>query len=90
MDKLPVSKLKGIKVYIENDLYDLALLKLKLNDAREKSIGSNSKSRPTINGFAKEFAEFINSLYPDYDKVFSVVKKHKLSLGAVIDFDENL
>lgn len=90
MDRLPVSKLKGINIYTDNDLYDVAVLMLKLIDAKARLERSNSKSRPTVNGFAKQFAQFIDNLYPDDNKVFMAIKEHKLPLGAVIDFDESL
>jgi len=89
MDRIPLSKLKGIKVYIENDLYELALLKLKLIDAKANHEGSNTKRRPTVNGLGKRLAQFIDSLHPDYDKVFSIIKEHKLPLGAAIEFDDS-
>jgi hypothetical protein len=87
---LPVSRLKGISIYYNNDLYDLASLMLKLNDARSNYEGSNSKSRPTINGLAKRFAELINLCSPDYAPVMETIKKHRLPLGAMIEFDENI
>lgn len=89
MERLSLSKLKGIKVYVENDLYELALLNLKLIDAKAKHDGSNTRTRPTVKGLGNKFAQFIDSLNPDYNKVFSVIEEHKLPLGAAIDFDDS-
>ena len=87
MDRILLSKLKGINIYIENDFYEMALLMLKLTDAKAKHNKSNIISRPTVNGLGKKFAQFIDSIYPDYDTVFSVIKEHKIPLGATIEFD---
>jgi len=89
-DKLPLSKLKGIRVYCEDDLHDLALLMLKLKDARAAYEGTNAISRPTVNGLAKTFAQFINPCYPDYGPVFAVVEEHGLPLEATIEFDDRI
>lgn len=88
--KLPLSKLKGIGVYYEDDLYELALLTLKLYDAREAYIGSNTTVRPTVYGLARRFAEMINQTNPDCAPVFAVIEKHKLPLRASIEFDERI
>ncbi len=90
MDKLPLSKLKGINVYAENDLYETALLMLRLCDAKAKYDSSKTKSRPTVNGLGKQFALFIDVLHPDYDTVFSVIEKHNLPLNATIEFDDEI
>ena len=90
VDKLPLTRLKGIRVYCEDDLHDLALLKLKLNDARAAYEGTNAISRPTVNGLAKTFAKLINPCYPDYGPVFAVVEEHGLPLGATVEFDDRI
>ena len=90
LDRLPLSRLKGIGVYCEDDLHDLAFLMLKLNDARAAYEGSTSISRPTVNGLAKTFAQLINARNPDYGPVFAAVEKHDLPLGAVIEFDDKI
>ena len=89
MNKILLSKLKGINIYTENDFYEMALLMIKLTDAKAKHDKSNIISRPTVNGLGKTFAQFIDSINPDYDKVFSVIKKHKVPLGVAIEFDDN-
>ena len=89
MDRILLSKLKGINIYIENDFYEMALLMLKLTDAKAKYDESKIISSPTVNGLGKKFAQFIDSIHPDYDKVFSEIKKHKVPLGIAIEFDDN-
>lgn len=89
LEKVPLSRLKGIAVYVQDDLYNLARIKLELNDARAKYEGSTAIARPTINGLAKLFAGFIDACTPDYDYVFAVIQRHKLPLTATIDFDES-
>jgi hypothetical protein len=85
---VPLSRLKGISVYFENDLYDLALLTLKLYDARAAYMKTkNIKVRMTMNGLAMTMAELIDACHPDYDKVFTVVKTHGFDLAASIDYD---
>ena len=55
-EKIGVSSLKNISVLYEGDIYDLACLLLKVHDAKDR--GTNSKSRHTINGFAKSYSMF--------------------------------
>jgi hypothetical protein len=81
-DWLPVSSLKGIGVYYEDDLHDFALLMLKLKYARAAYEDTNLIPRPTVNGLAKKFAELIDVSYPDYGPVFAVIEKYDLPLGA--------
>ena len=84
---VPVSKLKGVQVYYENDLHDFAVLKLKLNDARARHDQSGTVSRPTVYGLARLFAGFIDRCHPDYDIVFSVIEDHGFPLDATVRFD---
>ncbi len=89
-DKLPLTRLKGIRVYCDDDLHDFALLMLKLKDARAAYEGTNVISRPTVNGLAKEFARLIDPCYPDYEPGLAAVEEHGLPLGATIDFDDRI
>ena len=90
IDAIPLSKLKGIKVYYEDDLYDLALLILRLRDARAKHESSKTRSRPTVNGLIRELASLTNPTMPDEDTVFSAIEKYKLPLNVGIEFDEDI
>lgn len=84
----PVSRLKGIKIYYDNDLYEFAMLQLKLCDARAVYEGTNARTRPTVNGLAKTFAGLVNTCYPDYATVLAAIDRHGLSLAASIHFDD--
>lgn len=84
----PVSKLKGIRIYYDNDLYEFAVLQLKLYDARAAYEGTNSRRRPTVNGAMKTFAALIDPCYPDYAIVLAAIQQNGLSLGASIDWDD--
>ena len=90
METIPISRLKGINIYIDNDLYDVAFLMLKLIDAKAKADASVYKSRPTLNGLVIKFSQFIDRVNPDKDKVLSVLKKHKLPMNASIVFEEEI
>ncbi|MBT9588951.1 hypothetical protein IV102_36795 [bacterium] len=83
----PVSRLKGIKIYYDNDLYEFAMLQLKLYDARAVYEGTNSRSRSTVNGLVKNFAGLINACNPDYATVLAAINRLGLSLRASIEFD---
>ena len=87
---LPLSKLKGINVYCENDLHDFARLMLTVWDAHAAHHGQNSVSRPTVNGLARKFASFANVLQPDNDYVDALIARHGLHRGAVIKFDDGI
>jgi hypothetical protein len=89
IDAIPLSKLKGINVYYENDLYDVAFLILKLRDARAKHELSNTRSRPTVNGLVRDFASLIDPSMPDEKTVFSAIEKCKFPLNVGIEFDED-
>lgn len=88
--QLPLSKLKGLSVYCQDDLHDLASFMLKLNDARAAYEGSTAITRPTVHGLAETFAELINPCSPDYGPVFAVVEERKLPLRASIEFDDRI
>jgi hypothetical protein len=87
---LAVSRLKGISIYFEDDLYQLALLMLKLRAGRSAYEDSKSYAMPTVNGLAKRLAELVDQCYPDYDTVFAVIERHDLPLGTAIELDENV
>ena len=89
MQKIPLSRLKGINVYIKDDLYNVARMNLELSDARAKFENSTSISRPTMHGLVNIFARFINACYPDIDRVLAAIKGHNFPMNAPIEFDEN-
>jgi len=82
-EKIGVSSLKNIGVLYEGDIYDLACLLLKVNDAKDR--GSNSKSRHTINGLAKSYSMLADV---DLKQIMAVVARHGLPLGAIVEYDD--
>jgi len=84
-EKIGVSKLRNIDVLFDNDLYDLAVLKLKINDAKNK--GTNTISRDTVNGLYKEYA-FLARI--NADQVLAVINRYRLPLGATIEHDQDV
>lgn len=87
---LTLSKLKGIEVYYSDDLYEFARLMVKLMDARDSYERPDTKSRPTVYGLVKQFAQLIDPCYPPTERVLAVVKKHGLPLDKAIELDEIL
>ena len=55
-----IDKLKGVKIFYENDFYEYAKVVIQIRDAYETFQKSQGKSpgirRPTIHGLAKRFA----------------------------------
>lgn len=88
MQKVPLSRLKGINVYMQDDLYNMARMKLELNDARAKIMNSTSVSRPTMHGLVSLFARFIDACSPDIERVLTAIERHNFPMNAPIDFDE--
>ena len=81
-ERIGVSSLKDISVLYEGDIYDLACLILKVSDAKDR--GTNSKSRPTINGLAKCYSMLADV---DLKRVMAVMTRNDLPLGAVVEHD---
>jgi len=84
-DYLELSKLLGIKVVYENDLYELAKLTLNIMDATGRMSGNNI-SKPTINGLAGNFS-MISSQDISSNQVIEVAKQNGLHGNDVVDFD---
>lgn len=81
-EKIGVSSLKNIGVLYEGDIYDLACLLLKVNDAKDR--GTNRKSRHTINGLAKSYSMLADV---DLKRVMAVMTQNDLPLAAVVEYD---
>ncbi len=84
-EKIGVRKLKNIGVFYEGDLYDLACLLLKAYDAKDK--GTNTKSRHTVYGLARDYAYLVRV---NDNHVLAVIQDHDLPLGATVEFDEDM
>ena len=88
MQKIPLSRLKGINVYMRDDLYNMARMNLELSDARAKFENSTSISRPTMHGLVSLFARFIDFCSPDIERVLAAIEHHNFPMNAPIEFDE--
>ena len=85
VDKIRVSDLKNVSVLFEGDIYDLARLLLKIDDAKDK--GTNARSRHTIKGLAIKFA-----MLSDIDsvKVEKILLQYHLPFGATVEHDKDV
>jgi hypothetical protein len=79
-----VESLQPVKVFYEGDLYDLAVLLLKLYDA--KADQSGHRGRPTVHGVASAYARLIIDI--STEQVESLIRNHGLPLGAVVDWSD--
>lgn len=85
IDKIRVSELKNVHILCKGDVYDLACLLLKLNDAKDK--GTNAKSRHTVKGLAAKFA-MLSGI--DYDEIEKALLQYDLPFGATIEHDKDV
>jgi hypothetical protein len=84
-EQIRVSELKNVRILYKGDLYDLARLLLKINDARDK--GTNTRSRHTIKGLAREFA-MLSGL--NTGEVEKVLLQYDLPFGATVEHDRDV
>ena len=88
-DSLELSKLIGIKIIYENDLYEFAKVVLNIMDASDKmNSGTNTISRPTINGLSQKYS-WICGEKVTADQIIKIVTQHGLKGNDSIDFDKN-
>jgi len=80
--RIHVSSLKGIQFLYENDLYELASLIIRLNNAKNK--GMNMITLQTVYGLAHTYSTIAGV---SCDKVESVMNASGLPSGAVIVAD---
>ncbi len=90
--KIPVSALKGLGVFFENDLYVLAHFLLKMDDAKDAAAnvqhnGTQGKSRYTVHGLVSTYSMVartnLNHIEPD-------LERRGLPLGATIEYDDDV
>ena len=84
-NKIRVSDLKNVSILYKGDVYDLACLLLKINDAQDK--GTNTRSRYTIKGLATKFAMLSGM---DFEKVEKIFLRCNLPFGATIEHDKEV
>jgi hypothetical protein len=82
-ERIGVSALKAVNILCEGDVYDLAYLLLKIDDAKDR--GKNQKSRNTVLGVAAHYAMLANM---DHDRVEAIFERYGLPLGATVEHDD--
>lgn len=92
-EKVSASRLRGISIYAEDDLYDFARLfvrVLKAKDTAEAGNGVFNRSYMTVHGLIGAFAGVVTSIEPIQERVEEAVATAGVSLDAVVVPDEEL
>ena len=84
-ERISVEALKGVSVLYEGDVYELAQLLLRVNDAKDK--GTNRTSRHTVHGLASAYCNLADV---EFENIITVFERHGLSLGAVVEPARNI
>jgi hypothetical protein len=84
-NKISVEALKGVGIFYEGDIYDLACILLKLDDAQDK--GTSHRSRHTVYGVAGHYAMLTRE---SREKIVRILERHGLPLGATVEHDEDV
>jgi len=79
-EQISVEALRKVCILYEGDIYELAQLLLKINDARDKE--TNTISRDTVNGLAAVYRTLADI---ELDRILGVLEKHGLPLGATVE-----
>jgi hypothetical protein len=79
-----VDSLRPVKELYEGDVYDLAVLLLKLYDAKAEQAGY--EGRPTVHGVASAYARLMIDVTTE--QVESLMTDHGLPLGAVVEWGD--
>jgi hypothetical protein len=88
IEPVRLKDLKGIAVYYEDDLHDVAETILKLYDAKSKKKKENSIVRPTLQGLVQIFASLVDACNPDTEIVKRRVQKKNLNMRSTVRFDD--
>ena len=80
-EQIPVSRLKGLMIVFENDLYELAQFKLKVHLARDTP---TQKTRTTVHGIISDYEHLAKV---NYRRVCDLATRHGLPLDASIEPD---
>ena len=84
-ETIGVTALKDIAVLYQGDVYDLACLLLKIDDAKDQV--TNRRSRYTVYGLAGVYATIARL---ERDSITEIFKRHGLPLGAVVEYDQDI
>jgi hypothetical protein len=79
---IDIESLRPMKVLYEGDVYDLAVLLLKLHDAKAEQTGY--RGRPTVHGVASAYARLMIDVSTEH--IESLIREHGLPLGAMVDW----
>lgn len=79
-----VQALRPVQVLYKGDVYDVAVLLLKLHDAMETRTGR--RGRPTVHGVATAYARLMIDVSTEH--IESLLLEHGLPLGAVVEWGE--
>jgi hypothetical protein len=88
-NRVEVSRLRGITILYEDDLYELATIVLKIMSATDKLSEGVVRSRPTVTGLAKQYSLLCNGNI-DSEGIGEILVKHGLDIGAIIEFDNTV
>jgi len=88
IEPVRLKDLKGIAVYYEDDLHDVAETILKLYDAKSKKKKENSIIRPTLHGLVQIFANLVDACNPDTQIVKRRIQKKNLNMRSTVKFDD--
>jgi hypothetical protein len=83
-DRIGVSALRGIGVLYRGDVYELARLLLKVDDAQDQE--AQTHSRYTVKGLLQQYA--LLTRVAD-QQVQAVAARHGLPLEAIVEYDED-
>ena len=84
-EQISVESLKDVCVLFENDIYELARLLLKVNDAKDR--GTHTISRHTVHGLASAYCILAQV---EFEEIIRVFRQHNLPLGATVEHAENI
>ena len=84
-EKISVESLKDVSVLFEGDIYELAFLLLKVNDAKDR--GTDQLSRHTVHGLATAYC---NLAQVEFEDIIRVFKRQGLPLGAIIEHADKI
>jgi hypothetical protein len=82
-ENIGVESLRPVQVLYDGDVYDLAVLLLKLYDAKADRDGH--RGRRTVHGVASAYARLMIDI--STEQVEARIKEHGLPLGAVVDWE---
>lgn len=84
-EMISVDSLKDVSVLFDGDIYELARLLLKVDDAKDR--GSNRTSRHTVHGLATAYCNLADVPLEEIVQVFNT---HGLPLGAIVEHADRI